>query len=149
MAQFNSNWERWCKVSIVKHFDNGKGDSNCFVEGFTRDTDSLKDYFEVRFDGPDWRETSKNKWHGVIEVNVLVVAKVDLEDTYRINRLSGRVSDLFHDCLIVRRWGEGPQDDQTLLGHLNLRQPKFRGEKVKVSHFGRINPSTEILQASY
>jgi hypothetical protein len=148
MASFNPNWERWCKISINKHFDEGKGDTECFIEGFARDTDRLQDYFEIRFDGPNIRETTKDKWHLVFEVNVLVVAKIDPSDVYRINRLTGRVQQLFNECIIVRRWGEGPQDDQTVLGYLNLRQPKFANEKVQVSHFGQINPTTDILQAS-
>lgn len=149
MAEFNPNWERWCIVSLNKHFESGKGvDTKCYIEGMVRDTAREPDYFEIRVDGPNGRETSKDKWHFVYEVNILLVVKLDPKDLYRINRLSGRIQSLFHDNIMVRRWGDRPEDDQTVLGYLTLRQPKFSGERVQVSKFGRINPSTEILQTT-
>lgn len=143
---YNENWERWCKISIAKHFDAGRGDTQCFVEGFTRDTQELADYIEVRVDGPYTTETSKDKFRLYFEVNILVVVKKG-QDAYRINRLTGRINGIFLDCIEVRRYGNGPEDDLTVLGCLKLLIP-FGNERLQTSHFGQIRPDTEIVEAT-
>lgn len=147
MMTFDENWERWCKISVVKHFDNGKGDTSLFVEGFRRATEELADYIEVRVDGPYNRENVKNQWRLYFEVNILVVVKTNPDqDPYRINRLTGRVTGLFTDDICVRKWGNTEPDDLTLIGHLSL-VPRAN-ERIQVSHFGKIRPDTDIVQAS-
>jgi len=143
---FDTNWERWCKISIIKHFDDGKGDTKCFVEGFTRATQNDDDFFEVRIDGPELTQPTKGKWKLTFVVDILVVVKTG-QDRYRINRLTGRITELFLDCIEVRRWGDGSEDDQTVLGCLKL-VPHSGNEPVRVTHFGKVKPDTEILQAS-
>jgi len=145
MTNFDENWDRWCKISFLKHFEDGKGDTSVYAEGFTRDTDHTMDYLELRVDGPDTQELSKGKWRLYFEVNVLCVAKMT-EDAYRINRLTGRVSKLFTDCIHVRKHGIDAVDDETVIGCLRL-VPLLR-ERVRTTHFGRIRPDTEIIQAS-
>lgn len=147
MIAYDDNWERWCKASILKHFDAGKGDTSVFVEGFTLDTNELSDYLEVRVDGPYTREQVKEQWRLYFEVNILVVVKINPSaDAYRINRLTGRATGLFIDGICVYKYGNGPDDDGSLIGHLSL-VPRAN-ERIQVSHFGKIRPDTEILQAS-
>jgi hypothetical protein len=148
MADYNENWERWVNVSVNKHFAENKGDTECFIEGFTRNTQQLEDYIEIRIDGPDVRETSRGKWKLYFEINILVVVKTTHKDVYRIKRLTGRLVPLFLDCIEVRRWGNGPEDDQTLLGCLKLIVPEQPKEKVQVAYFGKIRPDTDILQST-
>jgi hypothetical protein len=144
---YNVDWERWCKSSILQHFDNGKGDTEIYVEGFPRATDTLADYLELRVDGPYTRENANDQWRLYFEVNLLVVVKINPEaDAFRINRLTGRVSGLFTTIIEVKKYGNGVGDDGSLIGCLSL-VPR-NGERIQTSHFGKIRPDTDILQAS-
>lgn len=146
MIPFNQNWGLWCKKSLNKHFDEGKGDTHLFVEGFPRDTDSLMDYLELRIDGPYIRENANDHWRLYFEVNVLVVVKENHEDAYRIDRLAGRVADLFKPSIEVFKYGDLPDDEGTFFGFLTL-MPRQQ-ERVQTSYFGKIRPDTDIYQMS-
>jgi hypothetical protein len=152
MPSYNQNYERWCKIALIEHFKSGVGEepeqggTHFFVEGFERDTNGLADYVEFRLDGPYIRESTKNSFRLYFELNILVVVQEENENAYRINELTGLVSSLFLDCVNVERKGIGEEDDGSLLGCLCL--VKGRNEKVQVSHFGRINPSIGMVQAS-
>lgn len=154
MMDFNQNWERWCKISIIKHFEKGispeQGNaegSYFFVEGFARDTEGRSDWVEFRLDGPYIKQPVRNQFRLYFELNLLVVVQEGNEDAFRINKLTGLVSSLFLDCVEVKRYGVGPEDDDTLLGCLCL-VPRPSNERIQVSHFGKINPSVGIYQAS-
>lgn len=149
MKLFNENWERWCRISIIKHFVAGVTVDELtkyFIEGFERATDSEPHYVEIRIDGPYIKEHLKNQWRLYFEVNILCVAQEDYEDAYMINRLTGRVGSLFNDNIHVRRYGTGPEDDLGEVGCLML-VPRA-AEKVQTSYFGKIRPDTRIIQAS-
>lgn len=146
MIPFNENWALWCKKSIIKHFDDNKGDTTLFVEGFKRDTDNLMDYLELRIDGPNIHENANDQWRLLFEVNVLVVMKENHEDAYRIDRLSGRVSELFVPSIDVFKYGDQPDDEGTFFGCLIL-VPRLQ-ERIQVTNFGKIRPDTSILQTS-
>lgn len=146
MKPFNTNWERWCRVSIEKHFRLGvELFTNVFIEGFERDTESLADYIEIRIDGPYIRENLKDQWRLYFEVNILCVAQENNDDSYRLNRITGQVCSLFENIL-VRRYGQSEEDDEQEIGCLILTP---RGnERIQTSYFGKINPANRILQAS-
>lgn len=146
MIPFNENWGLWCKKALIKHFDEKKGDTTLYVEGFPRNTDSLTDYLELRIDGPYIRENANDQWRLFFEVNVLVVVKENHEDAYRIDRLIGRVSDIFKPSIPVFKYGDQPDDSGEFFGCLVL-VPRIQ-ERIQVSHFGKIRPDTDILQAS-
>lgn len=147
MVPYNQNWERWCKIAFIKHFDDGKGDTYFFAEGFPRATEDKSDYVELRLDGPYSREDAHKQWRLYYELNLLVVVRPDAKgDAYRINRLTGRFSELFTDNILVHKEGDTVDDDGTLLGYLRL-VPRLQ-ERIQVSHFGQIRPDTHILQAT-
>ncbi len=149
MKPYNENWERWIKQSIAKHFANGvtvDAFTKYFIEGFERATEDEPHYIEIRIDGPYVRENAKDQWRLYTEVNVLCVAQEQNEDAWILNRITGRVSRLFTNNIIVRRYGTGPEDDQGEIGFLTL-VPKA-ADRIQVSHFGKIRPDTRIVQAS-
>lgn len=149
MRDFNANWERWCKIALVEHFKAGiTSPTKFYVEGFARDTEGESEYVEFRLDGPYVRESAHGQWRLYFELNLLVVVQESNEDAYRINRITGIVSNLFNDCVDVYKKGPDSAgvDDTLLLGCLCL--VPGRNERIQVSHFGKINPAVGIFQAS-
>jgi len=146
-SNINADWSRWIFASVSYHFDQRKGSLDMFIEGQHRDTRTLKDFFELRVDGPYYTELSKNYWQLYIEVNALVQSTKDDHSYHRIWDNCGTVSAMFTD-IPVYKYGNGILDDQSYLGCLNLLQDTRGRERLQTSHFGQIEPKTPILQAT-
>ncbi len=148
MIAFSSEWERWAKISIIKHFQaiSGLAAIQFFVEGFERDTEAQQEYIEIRIDGPNIKEFTKNCWRLFFEVNILIAVQENNENAYRGSELTGRVSSLFNECIMVKKYGTGAGDDQTHLS--TLIRVNIGNEKIQVSHFGKIQPNTRLIMAT-
>ena len=149
MGQPNKHWDRWILASVSEHFDAEvvvKESIKMFVEGQFRDTNVDKEFFELRIDGPFTRETQKNQWRLVVEINCLVTTTMTDKDFHRPRKHVGSVSTGFHHCIKVFKFGDGLDDDQTLLGVLHLRGPT--DDRVLTTHFGQIDPQSEIHQTT-
>lgn len=145
----NSNWARWIFASISKHFDDGKGSYDMYIEGQHRNTRVLKDFFELRIDGPNICEVSKNYYEIIMEVNCLVSSHMDDTDYHRIHRTTGYVAALYTD-IPVYKYGTGPDDDQSFLGCLVLINDIFgrKGNRLVISNFGIVEPGSDLLQST-
>lgn len=143
----NKNWARWSFASVSKHFDNNRQGLKLFIEGTHRDTRTDKDYLEFRMDGPTLREVSKGCWKLRIEVNILVTTTFDEEDFHRIHRNAGIVQEAFV-TIPVFRFGNGVDDDNSFLGCYKLLQSKANADLLELNHFGRIDQSVPLMQAT-
>ena len=56
----DKNWSRWILASVNQHFIDEAQGVPVFLEGTIRDTRTIKDFYEVRVDGPDSTELSRN-----------------------------------------------------------------------------------------
>lgn len=150
MMDYNPNWERWCKISIAKHFEYWAEENDVFffIEGFERDTEGKLEHFELRMDGPNIRETAKGQWRLMFEINMLISCQEKSKNSWRPQELTGIVSSIFMNNILVKKYGTGPDDDQAHLGCLSLIMPRAGGERVQTSHFGKINPTSGIIQAT-
>lgn len=117
-----------------------------FIEGQLRDTRTLKDFIELRVDGPRFTEVSKGYWLVYCEVNMLVQSTMDDRDYHRIERTLGTVIIAFSN-IYVYRLGDGAGDDQSLLGCLRLVQDERTRERLQVYRLGQIEKTNQILQA--
>lgn len=142
----NPNWERWIFASISKHFDDRRQGVMLLIEGQKQNTPSPQDIFELRVDGPDFTEQSRDEWYISIEVGVLVSATNDNKDYHRIHKLCGIITQAFTD-IPVYRFGDGPDDDGSLLGCLVLQQDGSRNA-IQVTPFGKRDVATPIMQSS-
>lgn len=139
----NENWSRWIKASIVKHFvDTLTATAPVFVEGTDRTTATQEDFFEVRLEGPRIKEQTKNNYVLTVLPNIAIQAKLDDVDAYKMQRLMGKVQSIFPKSLAVNRYGDGPPDDGTLLGCLDII-----GE-LRSNYFGQIDNVLRIEQAT-
>lgn len=143
----NPNWPRWIFASTSKHFNDRRGDVSFYIEGQERNVPAAVDLFEFRMDGPYETELNKNYWKLFIEVSLLIQSTKDDKDYHRVHRLAGQIASAF-TSIPVYKYGDGVDDDQSLLGCLNLVQSIGKRERIQINHFGQIDPSTPIIQSS-
>ena len=140
------NWTRWIMASTSVAFD-AAVDLPMFLEGQERDTKDLKDFFEFRIDGPWYTERGRNDWRIYVEINLLVQSAMRVKDFHSHARNLGKVAAAFTDIQIFR-CGDGPDDDDSLLGCLQLSQNDRRRERVVTSNFGQIDPHIRVQQGT-
>lgn len=143
----NKNWPRWTFASVCKHFDDRRNGLPLFIEGQHRATSELKDYLELRMDGPTLREVSKGCWLLRIEINILVSSAFDEENYHRIHQNVGIVQTAF-TSIPVFKYGDGPDDDQSYVGCYILQQNLASRDFLELNHFGRIDISIPLCQAT-
>lgn len=146
----NHNWPRWIFASVSKHFTDAMAEHEVpiFIEGQHRDTVELPEFVELRMDGPRTRQLSKGCWELRIEVNILVTFAMNDRDYHRPHQLVGYVAAAFKDAIIAYKKGNGPEDDQSVLGCLQLLQNSATRDYLEINHFGQIDKRTDIIQAT-
>lgn len=147
MTTINKNWPRWIFASVSKHFDDRRQGLPMFIEGQHRDTRSLKDFIELRMDGPQFTEVSHNYWRLYFEVNILVQSTMDEHSYHRIHTNVGIVAAAFSDIGLMR-YGTGPSDDQEQWGCAGLLQDTRKRQHLDIFHFGQIDKQTKLMQAT-
>jgi len=146
----NPNWPRWIFASVSKHFTDSVSAAGLtlFIEGQHRDTRELKDFLEMRTDGPTLREVSKGFWVFRLEINILVQSAMDDKNYHRIHQDVGVAAAAFATAIDVFKLGNNPQDDQSYLGCLILIQNRSSQDYLEINHFGQIDKKTKLMQAS-
>jgi hypothetical protein len=142
----NPNWPRWIFASVSKHFHDCRGALAFYIEGQERNA-LTGDLLELRMDGPYQTEINKGYWKLFIEVSMLIQAIKDAKDYHKVHRYAGQVAAAF-TSIPVYKYGDGVDDDQTVLGCLELVQDIGKRERIQINHFGQIEPSTPIIQSS-
>jgi hypothetical protein len=67
---------------------------------------------------------------------------------HSLHRGLGVAMTAFTQSISVYKYGDGPNDDQTLIGCLDLLQDERKRERVQVNNFGIIESSTMIQQGT-
>jgi len=147
MSEINKNWPRWVFASISKHFDGKRQGLPLFIEGQHRDTRSLKDFIELRMDGPQFTEISRKYWRLYFEINILVQSTIDDNNYHRIHQNVGIVAAAFSD-IVLFKYGDGPDDDQELWACAHLMQDTRKRQHLDIFHFGQIDKQCKLLQAT-
>lgn len=143
--EINIDWYRWMVASIAKHFDVYKGPYQLYIEGDERDTDDLKDFAELRTDGPFITRVSKGLMFLDIEVNLLIQSHMDPSDLYAGAKAVGIFARGFTNGINVFKYGNGENDDDSLLGCLTLRT-KRNENTIDIGNFGIIHQNTRLTQ---
>ena len=118
-----------------------------FIEGQHRDTRKDKDFIELRVDGPQITEISKDYWKIYGEVNILVTSAMDVTNYHRIHQNSGIVAAAF-TTINLFKFGTGVLDDQTQWACWNLLQNSGKRQRVDIFNFGQVDSKSELVQAS-
>ena len=145
---YNLNWPRWIEASINVYFDANKPDIKMIVEAQPRDTNDKQDLFEVRLDGPDSYEVSKDYWMLDVEINILVQSIIDNINIYRHGVIIGQIAAIFTTSIPVRKCGDQPGDDDSFVGCLIIKQDVGRRDAIEISRFGQIEQNLPLEQTT-
>jgi hypothetical protein len=118
-----------------------------FIEGTHRGLPANTELLEFRMDGPMRKQPSRNYFILDIEINLLVRSFMDDTDFHKMRRSCGEVATWLAKNHCIYRYGDGPDDDNSLLGVLQLKNRTFR-EPVRVNHFGQIDPQYQLEEAT-
>ena len=148
----SNDWTRWIFASVTKHFDDNVMTPNSIpfiTEGIgERDTPFMEteDRAEIRINGPFARELSANYWRVWVDINVLVTSYFGnpSKDAYTLERNLGLIHEFTDTAIPIYRYGDGIDDDGTLLGCLRPRSEK--NDSIRVIHFGQISSTDRLKQ---
>lgn len=139
---------RWIIASVSQHFEDKREGIPMYIEGQIRQTSDLKDFFELRVDGPYYTELSKGFWRVYTEINVLIQSAQDKEDRFRIYKTAGVIAAAFEQVISIFKYGDEVGDDDSLVACLKLLGDKGARERIQISHFGQVAPATGISQST-
>lgn len=142
----NAQWFRWVHASINKHFEDRRGDYPLYLEGDERVESDTEDFAELRIDGPMIKNPHKGYRYLDVEINVLLQSVMDPKNMYKVQEIVGLFSHAFTNLINVNKYGNGPLDDDSLLGCFHLQRDKKEG--VVINYFGIIRQDTRITQAT-
>ena len=138
---------KWVFLSAAKHFTGSISGIDVFVEGTERDTRDKDDWIEIRIDGPDVSEVSKDCYLIESEINLLVATHMDLTSPARHHINIGKATSAFQNFEIFK-YGEDAEDDESSVGSFILEPHDRTRGKIKVSNMGQIDPDLTLLQAT-
>ena len=144
----NPNWDRWIFSSMSGDFKTEfENDNQIFIEGTHHELPNDTELLEFRMDGPQRRQAHRGQFILYVEINILVRSFMDDDDFHKMRRLVGEVATWLGQDRCIYRYGDGTDDDESLLGTLTLKNRKPY-ENVRVNHFGQIDPAFRIEQAT-
>jgi len=138
----HSDWTRWIRSSVIKHFEAARQGVHMYVEGRDRLSEEPKTRLELRIDGPNGKELSANYWQLYIEVNILISVVRSESDAYAAERVIGIAQSAFTRTIVAKTYGETTPAEY--LGCLTLRTDGREG--IITSEFGLINSSQGLRQ---
>lgn len=145
----DKKWARWIYASVTKFFDD-EIDIDVFVEGMDRETKDLKDFAELRIDGPWFNELSADYWKIYIEVNILIQSVMGDKNLHRFYDSIGDVNAAFQNCISVYKTPDinGENGDGSFLGCFKLAIDRYDRENIKTSNFGQVDKNVRLQQAT-
>lgn len=138
---------KWILISVRKHFTDILTPLGVvfFMEGQERDTTDKAEWYELRVDGPWGEERSKGNWIYTIEVNMLVAVGMSY-DQYRVYRNVGKAVAAFTRKIDIFKYGTEVQDTGDKI--VCATQERTFRRPFKISHFGQIQATVKIIQAT-
>jgi len=148
---YDLNWPRWVQASVADHFKVlavAQGYAT-LIEGIDERTTAFMestDRIEIRVNGPSIAEWSNNYYHFEVSANILIFSHMggSLPNAYDGTTMTGHMARAASLPISVFKYGTGVDDDQSLIGCLNLKRGSK--ESVKVFHFGEINKEDRLRQ---
>ena len=145
----DKNWARWIFASVTKFFEDGIS-IPVFVEGMDRETKDLKDFAEIRIDGPWFNELSAGYWKIYIEVNILIQSIMGDKNLHRFYDSIGDVNDAFQTCISVYKHPDvnSQNGDGSFFECFKLAEDRYDREVIKTSNFGQVDKNVKLQQAT-
>jgi hypothetical protein len=146
-TQLNQSWPRWVFASVSSHFNQHRQGLPMFIEGQHRNTRNMKDFIELRMDGPQFTEVNRGEWRIYFEVNILIQSTMDNENYHRIHTNVGIVAAAFTD-IVMFKYGNQPGDDNSVWECAKILQDVGKRQHIDIFHFGQIDTQTKLVQST-
>jgi hypothetical protein len=142
------NLARWISASVHKYVLNNKGEYKLFLDGYVRTEEyKVMDLFELKIDGPLVYQYGINDFKAYVEVSILVSTIRDPIDFHKPQRMYGKAQSILLNDICVYKYGDGPEDDKSLLGTLQIKSD-YAQDGVSINNFGQIEPDLPLIQGS-
>ena len=149
----NPHWPRWIFASTADYFKQVADgiELPILIEGIDeREAEKMRanDHVEFRINGPAVSELSRGYFRLDVDVNLLLTSMMggQTKNAYDIVQQAGVFLQAAGGPIPVLKWGEGPDDDESLLGCLTLRSDKR--DAIRVIHFGQIGRDDRLRQSA-
>lgn len=143
------NWIRWIKASFATHFTNiitVQNNLPCYLLGHDINKDTLVSFAEIRLDGPHEQQLAGVTWYLEAYANIRVVTMLDDKDFYGEEKNVGIVATAFTNSICVYKYGTGVDDDQSILGTLQLITTGKQA--IIITNWGQILTSINAFQTT-
>jgi hypothetical protein len=147
------NLIRWVAASVIKHFYAYKGDYPLSVDPERIEKRDKRAWVELRIDGPFFRKLAGYTQLDV-EVNLLFSAHLDNDETRLLFQLQGQYLAAMLSSrnktipIEVRRYGDNPGDDGSLVGCLVITPIVSGDREIRASNFAKIDVGTRLWQGN-
>jgi len=138
-----SNMPKWLFLSTMKHFTDNIAGLHVFAEGTERNTKSQSSWAEIRIDGPDISEISKDTYRVEAEINILVATHIDPSNPMLSAQNVGKVTANFIDYDLYEY-----TDGDAKIGCFKLTPLANIGDKLDITNMGQIDPNLDLLQTT-
>ena len=146
----NPNWARWAFASVATRLKHVAKEANipALVEGLDERTTAFMESpmrVEIRMSGPFTKELSKDYYELGVDINLLFTSRYETNgNQYDIIRIVGIFHEAVDDVIPMKRYGDQPGDDESLVGCLMTRTGK--NDAVRVFHFGQTDQTDRQKQ---
>lgn len=136
---YNEFWPRNIVSSVMFYLDGNIPDWKVYIEGEDRDTNTVKEYVELRLDGPKAKELPDDYWLLTFDINVLCTVS-NKDDLYRISNLTGLIAKLLSASISIT------DSDLVELGCATLKTDHRR--LLEINNFGATEINGSIMQST-
>ena len=139
---------KWVFSSCAKHFEDNISGITTFVEGAQeRDLSGQSSWAEIRIDGPDIKEVSKNTY--IIESGISILVATHFSPTAPLNHAInvGRAVAAFTDFYIYK-YGSDSDDTGVVLEVFRLEPLANNADRIHIANMGQIDPAIKLLQTT-
>ncbi len=152
--QADPNTTRWTVASLTDYFKFTVNASISpvppfSVTGYSLNSNENQDHIEMRIQGPYERDTSGGGWLALeVHLSFLMTFRQDgVKDMLTLDRWLGVYKEALRDPIEIRKRGNGPDDDDSLLGCLSTKKTKRLG-LIKADRYGFMDNNTPVQQAT-
>ena len=136
---------KWAQLSVRKQFISRTENIPVFFEEQIKLYNNKTLYTEFRMDGPFVTTIgTRDEIEARFEVNILITAAFDEQDTMRLFKLGGVVIAALKDDFCIYKLGPEVTDDKSYFETLQL----ITDDNIEMSNFGQIDSTNKIYQAS-
>jgi hypothetical protein len=136
---------RWTQLSVRKQFIDRVENAPVLFEEQIKLNNKMPLYIELRIDGPFCTSIgTRDEYEAIIEVNALINAAFDEQDTMKLHNLGGVIIAALSKDFCVYRLGPNSWDDKSFFETYQL----VTDDNIQMSNFGQIDVTNKIYQST-